>query len=247
MKKKGFLFFLLFFSVITFCNSQSFTLGLTGQAKNTWLVNTAVLGASVQQEAKPSFGFDGGVTATMYFQQQIDTYFGVGVDVLFGNFKQRYSGRVSNSPTLSTYNSNVNLLFIDLPVYGKMVTRYGAYIEAGVQFSLLVNGAYKSTGGFEASTNVTNKFAPFYYGPLLGVGTDFPLTDDLYFIAGLRFMYGISDLKGVDGQGNDINIPQPNQPDYTGAKTHAASLTLNVGVYYRFDVGEYGKVGQHRR
>ncbi len=128
-----------------------------------------------------------------------------------------------------------------------MVTRFGAYVEAGFQLSVLANAGYKSTGGFERTSNVTTKFAPFYYGPLLGFGTDFPINDDLYFIAGLRFVYGLSDLKGVDGQGNDVTVPLQNQPDYTGAKTHAASFGVNIGVYYRLDVGKHGRTGKHKR
>src|SRR5262245_59810849 len=108
MTKKFILFSALSFLFIAKSSAQSLTIGLQGQAKSTWLINTAVLGASVQQEAKPSFGWGGGLTATMFFQQQIDTYIGVGMEVNFGNFVQRYSGRVSGSQSLETYNSKIN-------------------------------------------------------------------------------------------------------------------------------------------
>jgi|GEM_PF-3393886 len=247
MTKKYFLVFFLLTVTAFYCRAQSFTLGVMGEAKNTWLVNTAVMGATTEQEVKPSFGFAGGFTACVYFQQQIDTYLGVGIDAIFGNHSQRYSGRVSGSPTLATYNSKVNLLFLDLPVYAKLVLRFGTYVEAGMQFSLLASAWYKSTGGLETSVNAKSKFSPFYYGPLVGLGADIPVSDDMYIFAGLRFVYGISDLKGVDGQGNDVSVPVNGAPDYSGKKTHAAYVALNLGVYYRLDIGKYGKVGRHRR
>jgi hypothetical protein len=121
MRRKHLTLLAVLFLLHNICNAQSFTLGLHGQAKSTWLINTAVLGANVAQEAKPSFGWGGGVTANLYFQQQIETYLGMGLEVNFGNFAQRYSGRVNNSPTLSTYNSRLDLLYIDIPVYAKLV------------------------------------------------------------------------------------------------------------------------------
>ncbi len=226
-----------------FCFAQSFTIGIHAQAKSTWLINTAVLGASVAQEAKPSFGWGGGITANLYFKQQIDTYLGMGMELNFGNFVQRYSGRVSNSPTLSTYNSKIDLLYLDVPVYAKLVLRYGTFIEAGMQFSMLAGANYKSTGGIETNSNVSAKFTPFYYAPLLGIGADFAVTDDIYIIAGVRLLYGLNDLSGVDGQGNAIK----DNADYSDAKTHAAFAALNIGAYYRIDYGEYGRSGKGRR
>lgn len=242
----------LVFSTTVFTLSsyaQSITIGLQGQAKSTWLINTAVLGASVEQEAKPSFGWGGGITACMFFQQQIETYVGVGIDLNFGNFVQRYSGRVSGSSALETYHSKINLLFLDVPVYARLVLRYGTYIEAGMQFSMLANATYSSTAGQGTTTNVTAKYSPFYYAPLLGIGADFELSDNMYIIAGIRLVYGLSDLKGVDGQGNEISAAAqlPNYPDYSGSKTHAAFVSLNLGVYYRFDYGQYGRSGKGRR
>lgn len=231
------------FIISSYCFAQSFTVGIHAQAKSTWLINTAVLGASVAQEAKPSFGWGGGITANLYFKQQIDTYLGVGMELNFGNFVQRYSGRVNNVPTLSNYDSKINLLYLDIPLYAKLVLRYGTYIEAGMQFSMLAGASYKSTGGLETNSNVSAKFTPYYYAPLLGLGADFAATDDIYIIAGVRLLYGLSDLSGVDGQG----IPLKGNPDYSGAKTHAAFAALNIGAYYRFDYGEYGKSGKGRR
>lgn len=228
---------------ISDCHAQSYTIGLHGQAKSTWLINTAVLGANVAQEAKPSFGWGGGITANLYFQQQIETYIGIGIEVNFGNFVQRYSGRVNNSPTLSTYHSKLNLLYIDVPLYAKLVLRYGTYIETGVQFSMLVNAGYISTGGLETKSDISAKFNPFYYAPLAGIGADFEVTDDIFVIAGIRLIYGISDISGVDGQGAALK----GNPDYAGAKTHAAYGALNLGVYYRFDYGKFGRAGKGRR
>ncbi len=247
MTKNFFLFLFISFFAASVCTAQSLTVGVQGQAKSTWLINTAVLGASVEQEAKPSFAWGGGITANVFFQQQIETYWGVGLEANFGNFVQRYSGRVSDTTTYKTYNSRINLLFVDVPVYAKLVLRYGTYIEAGMQFSLLAGATYKATGGLETSTNVSSKFSPFYYAPLIGIGSDIDLGTDLYIFAGLRMVYGLSNLKGVDGQGNDVTKPLPNYPDYTGSKTHAASVVLNIGAYYRFDYGKFGRAKRGRR
>ncbi|MCG3164270.1 MAG: hypothetical protein POELPBGB_00024 [Bacteroidia bacterium] len=247
---KFFILQFIFATIICFdAGAQSITIGLQGQAKSTWLINTAVLAASVEQEAKPSFGWGGGITACMFFQQQIETYVGAGLELNFGNFVQRYSGRVSGSLTLENYNSKINMLFLDIPVYARLVLRYGTYIEAGVQFSLLTNAKYSSPGRVENTIDVTSKYSPFYYAPLLGLGADFELSDDVYLLAGIRILYGLSDLKGVDGQGNAISAAGqiPNYPDYSGSKTHAASVTLNIGVYYRLDYGKYGRSGKGRR
>jgi hypothetical protein len=112
-----------------------------------------------------------------------------------------------------------------------------------MQFSMLANASYTSTGGLETTSNISAKFNPFYYAPLAGIGTDFELGDDIFFIAGIRLVYGISDISGVDGQGNQLK----GNPDYPDAKTHAAYGALNLGVYCRFDYGKFGRAGKGRR
>lgn len=246
VKKKSILTYLLVLTIF-FCRAQSITTGIQGQFKSTWLINTKVLKANIEQEARPTFGWGGGLMACYFFKQQIDTYLGAGIELNFGNVAQRYSGRVSDTTQYRIYNSKINLLYLDVPVYAKLVLRFGTYIEAGMQFSLLAGANYRAKGGLEISKNVASNFSSFYYAPLIGIGGDYEISSDLYVSGGVRLVYGISDVKGVDGQGNDINTVIPGYPNYKGSRTHIAFAALNVGAYYRFDVGKYGRVGRHRR
>src|ERR1035437_8574835 len=192
---------LLFVSYIFTANSfaQSLTVGGLGQIKNTWLINS-----NVMDQIDPSFGFSGGVSLCWYFNQHVGQNSGLGLDLLYTGFNQKYSGTLQNND----YDSKIHLTYLNFPLYYRFGTGSGAYFEVGADMSYILTANCTTSTlpevPYPNSKPLTNLFA---VGPLLGFGIDIPLTEDLYITTGLRFVYALTDLKGVDPYGRDISNP----------------------------------------
>ncbi len=220
------------FNLFSQTTGGSFCIGGMGIAKNTWLFNNNVLDdKNSSQEMDIAFGSSFGLNMSIYFTQNI----GIGLDVLYATHNQKYNG-VTDGITNTPYKSKFHLSSLDLPLYLRLSTNGGAYFELGSYFSVITASQYSSdaTGiytalipaSFDAKANTTS----FSIAPLLGMGIDINLTDNLILNPGFRFSYGVTDLKGVDGRGKTIDsysVPE---------KTNSLSGGLLIGLVYRFDI-----------
>jgi len=233
--KKIALSFILIVSAINI-NAQtkggSFCVGISGMGKNTWLMNKNIFDRpNSEQEVEASLGTSFGLNMSIYFTQNI----GIGMDVLYSTHNQKFNG-TTDIITKTPYNSKIHFSSIDIPLYLRLSTNGGAYFEVGTYFSMITGATYtqeSSLSLFNGTKDIKANTSSFNAAPLLGLGIDINLTDNLILSPGLRFSYGLSDVGGVDGQGVELT----NTGRYpTYQKTHTLSGGLNVGIVYRFDI-----------
>ena len=85
---------------------------------------------------------------------------------------------------------------------------------------------------------------------VLGLGWNFHLSGNFYLNADLRFEYGLTDLMGTDGHGQDLDkgynhgslyaSTQPSNGNYyysSYTATHSLEGSLNIGIFYRIPMG----------
>ena len=147
---------------------------------------------------------------------------------------QKYAGKTNNV----LWESKVGLSGIQIPVYGKFMTNSGAFVEVGWQFAFVTAAKYSrnsiSTSESGANADVKESFTKVIYSPHIGLGVDWFLNDTWAITTGVRFHYGINDMKGVDGYMRDVN----NDPIYPDPKpTNALSGGIVLGVRYLMDAG----------
>ncbi len=206
--------------------SGVFCVGILAMGKNTWLLNKNVNDRPLgEQELQLSFGSNIGATMSWYFTDNI----GIGLDVLYGTHNQKYNG-VTDNITKTPYTSKFHISSLDLPLYLRVSTNGGAYFEFGSVFSVITAATYSRVTAFpDYSENTSKKSitSKFNIAPMLGMGIDIQISDYFIINPGLRVSYGASDIKGVDGRGNNI----ADYPNYQ--KTHSLSAGLMVGLVYK--------------
>jgi hypothetical protein len=216
-------------------SGASISVGAMGMGKNTWLFNKNVLDdTNASQEMEAAFGSSFGINMSVYFTENV----GIGLDVLYATHNQKYNG-VTDGITKTPYRSKFHLTSVDIPLYLRLSTNGGAFFELGTYFSFITGATYSSDPQFiplqpgtiaQAGPDVKPYTSSFNIAPLVGFGIDINLTDYLILSPGLRFSYGVTDLKGVDGRGAPIeNFPEPQ-------KTNSLSGGLQIGIVYRIDV-----------
>lgn len=222
MKKKGVLLGIAAILGLTrpaFC--QTFELDIKGTGNSTWMLNSNISNAGSEQNPDPGWGYNYGAGLTFYFSKIV----GVGADLLINQHAIRYDGTL---PLNDTYESYVKLRTTDIPIMVKFLNSTGGFLELGGVYSTVKTASYKFTGSISASSDVKNRFISPYYSVIFGMGTHFHLSKRLAITTGLRVIYSVTDIKGVDGLGRDLsdNLLYPSV-----YKTYAASHLLAGGLY----------------
>lgn len=200
--------------------------GTKGLFNTTILVNQNILDAGGEQIYEWSFGHSYGFMLGYCFANsnaEIET------EYQFNTFTQNFSGAKSGE----TYNSKIVLNTADIPVLFKVTTVYEGYFEIGPQFFFVRSAKYSSDKLLITSPNgtVTKNFSSkINVSGVFGMGTNFNLATNLLFLRiGVRFQFGITDLKGVDALGQDLTN-KVLYPKYR--QTCFGSAGLLVGLIY---------------
>ena len=229
---------------------KGFRAGVKGAYNATFLFNKNVSDAGDELDGKFSFGPQFGITLGYMFTEQA----GVTVDVLMGTITQKYSHRleIDSIPLAeisADFESKVVLKTIDIPVLFHFGVGGGVYLEAGPQLSLISSGertveAFNYTVdvfGFSLSGNVPENVEDMDYtngshiSAVLGVGYDINLTEKLALNAGLRFVWGLSDVYAEsDFKTNDDFLLYNVQAKPSYEPTTAAAGGLHLGLTYNF-------------
>ena len=158
-----------------------------------------------------------------------------------GKFKQEYSGfdEVGGFPHF--YRAETVLNTLNIPVAWRI--GMSDYFEAGVQTTLVTAADYEyRDGGGITNTDVSSAFGSTMFSVFAGFGSNASISDKFMVNTGMRFMYGVNDLGGVDGYGNDLTQkddpelynPSADQGRYNAyEKTNAVSIGFNIGLVYR--------------
>lgn len=205
-----------------------------GSANSTFLFNKNISDAGDEQDYAAGWGFNYGLGFTMYFGKV-----GFGVEGLMGNHRAAYAGTIETASGTTDYSSNVNLKITQIPVFFKLKSETGGYLEIGPQYNLISEAKYHfTTDGFQSDSIVTSTYAKSYFSGVVGVGFKVPIAKSrISILAGLRLQYTFTDLKGVDALGYDFTnfFQYKNGPE----KTSAATGGFMLGVVYT--IGEKKK------
>lgn len=207
-------------------------LAAKGSYRSTWLFNENLSNLGDIQDYHSGWGYNYGAGVGVYLSKSI----GFELNVLPGNFKGGFQGKADS---LGNYTSDISLTTIDIPLMLKLRTKSGgAYLELGAEYTMISKAMYdlKSDSMNISNMDVSKSFSDNNLALVLGMGVNIELSPKLDLNTGLRFEYGISDLKGVDALGTSFENFFA-YPEYK--RTFSAAGGLMVGLTYKI-----GKTGE---
>jgi Outer membrane protein beta-barrel domain len=254
-----------------YASAQSFDIGLKGGAASTWLMNTNVNNAGADEDIASTITYDIG----LHLEYNFAGGCGLEIEVISEPFKQDYKGTFSNPPGLinndgayfayikgESYTATTQLEEIKVPLLFHYEAQGGFSLEVGPEFASISSATYTANYtnqpvGYPSSISYSTKsdFASSNLAAVLGFGWNIKLSGQIYMLVDLRFEYGLTDLIGTDGHGQDLNqsykgslgslyaSSQPvtgayYYPSYTA--THSLEGSLNIGLFYRIPMGSSG-------
>lgn len=243
--------------------------GLRGAAASNWMFNKNVSNAGTQSYAA-AFSYNYGLD----FAFDINEHIAIEANLLWGNTTQGYSGKFGTNEWIpmyesvygdssakdgETYTSKTVLKTMSIPLLLRFGSGNGAYIEIGPEYQIISSVTYSANYSGQPSympssisaADVSSAFATSNIQGVLGFGDDFQIgSTGLNIITNLRFYYGFTDLKGVDGLGQNMATSINGQsndalysgkyggtssPYYSGYQaTHSAGASFSIGLYYYF-------------
>jgi hypothetical protein len=223
--------------------NEQIEVGAYVSLNTTWLFNSAV---SSLDEGVSDLDFTFGWSITGSGAYRFNELIAVGLALDYFNGGQKYTGVIGAAST--PYESKVSLNGLNVPIYAKIMTRGGAFVEIGWQFGFITGARYSRSGTVVGSNvegvDVSSSFSSVLYSPHFAFGVDFPLNDEVIITAGIRANYAINNVGGVDGLGNDIadypntNPGTPISPNDTPpSNTSMLSAGIFLGARYLFDAG----------
>lgn len=202
--------------------------GVKGSYNSTWLFNKNISDQGAEQDYAMAWGSNVGLGASVYFGA-----IGVGVEFLRGTHTGGYAGDF-----IGKYNSNVKLNVTQIPLLLKFKSENGAYIELGAQVNSINKATYAfdytDSDIFDRTSDETSNYSKSFTSAVLGFGANVRIIKaiPLSLNVGLRLQYGLTDAKGVDALGTNLN----NSLVYsTYEKTNAASGGIMFGLNYTFE------------
>ncbi|MEW6469743.1 MAG: outer membrane beta-barrel protein [Bacteroidota bacterium] len=239
---KRFTITLLALLVVTGICAQKMELKGLGSFQSTWLFNKGISDRGDEQDYAPGWGWSYGLGYAFYITDKI----GLEINGLQTVHTGYYSGTLDSS---KTYNSYSSLSLIDIPVLFKLRSETGAFLEAGPMYSLVTKAKFVYDGACQypsycVSRDVSADFASTNLSVLLGFGIKVKFGNLLGLVTGLRFQYGLSDLKGVDGQGIQFNNPF-HYKELNGTSSASAGLFLGLTLGLGGD-GDSGSEGDKK-
>jgi hypothetical protein len=209
-------------------DKKSHTLEIHGKglANSTFLFNKNISDAGNEQDYAAGWGFNYGLGLSMYFGN-----IGFGVEGLTGNHRGAYAGSLDTPGGATDYSSNVNLKITQLPVFFKLKSETGGFLEIGPQYNIISEATYHYTSdGVQLDTAVTGYYSKSYISAVIGAGFKIPVAKSRFAIlGGIRLQYSLTDLKGVDAQGVRFIDPFKYKAPET---TTAATGGFMLGVVY---------------
>jgi len=255
-KRESFLV-LLFISSCCCVNAQSVNVGLTGSFGDVSFINKNFSSATAQTSTfKPSY--NGGLLFAINYKNGLS----LELDILKGTMNEGFQGAFSTSGSFivgnssisyspnQSYTSKIALGVTQLPFMIRYKSKpTSVYIEAGMEYDGISSATYSATysnPSYSATQNAIIAYAQGAFAALAGLGWDKELRKESYFYLdmGVRIAYGLTDLQGVDGHGQNIGdqaLYKTNNTSYipyylaSGYQTtHTLELSAHLGIFYKF-------------
>jgi len=211
MKKILGIFAFVAFALNAFPQGKTWTrvidIGVIGQFRSTWLINKNISDAAGHEDYAATFGGGAGLRIQYFGGGPL----GGGIELGYGTINQKYKGVNTSSYNIPDYESTNHLKCFDIPVFLKLGSSEGGYFEAGCQFSFITGATNETNLNHPPDTDpyytgdVSDKFKSKFIAPFIGFGGSFNLIQEQVLLTvGLRFAYGVSDVVGIDGWGQDL-------------------------------------------
>jgi hypothetical protein len=221
--------------------SSSMLFGANYMIKSTWNFNKNYSKWGENSKMQPGFGSSYGIAILWYANNN----FGIGFNPSFTTYNLRWTGLDSLGMSQVSYESGVKFTGIDIPLYVKYMLESGAYFELGFQYGKLFGANFKSSSTKNAYVVDKSTIAMWnsaYYAPIIGLGFDMFLAEDLYLNGGIRIAYGINNMRGhdgiplkADGQSGPNSLLDGSLYD-SKSGSHFFWGGVNVGIIYRIDI-----------
>ncbi len=188
-------------------------------------------------EYRAAFGGMYGIAMGYNFTDNI----GFQTEFLFSHQGQKYEGYYYGTNFIE---KEVRLHYFQIPILFKFTSNSPNarfFVMAGPQFGFLTQAhstinwdgmphafvdPYTGESLEYDNLDVMHRYQPSDIGFHLNVGTDIPLTDNLYLSAGLKLYWGFPDINDEDWRLVKLSAP------YDYVKSTAAYGGLNVGFHY---------------
>ena len=254
---------LLFLMTTIYTYAQSIDFGIRGDIASAWLLNGNVFSGKGDQGYRISASGAYGIHGAVNFSHG----YGLQLEIIKGNIHQGYSGSFSNGYSFTTaggitaykggsFSAVTDISLIKIPILFRHERELsGKYWEAGLGYEVITGGTYTATytnPPQAIGSDITGQLPKGNFIAIIGTGWNkrFNRESNFYFNMGFRLEYGLFDLMGVDGHGQNLTGPksvilyeQPNPYYKTYHSTHSLELSFNVGLFYRF----YPKAMLHKR
>jgi len=219
-------------------NPIKFRVGLVGGFGPTAILNQNALQEDLfgtSQNYQFSTGYRVGILGGVFFTDKV----GIELDVLYGTVTQKYEIDFGGGLKADT---RTDISSLDIPLLLKLGSRM--YFEVGPQFSFITASDFESKVPLLGTNtmDVKDEFEGFYASAVMGFGGNISVVDKVQINIGLRVGYGLTDIKGVDGQGNDLSkdalytdkSSDPDNSSYESYKsTRPAFAMIKLGVAYK--------------
>ena len=202
-----------------------------GSANSTWLINKNITDLGERQDYAAGWGSSYGIAGNIYAG-----IIGVGIEIHYATHNAAYEGVISEFNTvLDTYNSEVNLETIQIPLLLKFQSERGSYIEIGPQLTNISSATYNRSGTAALvgeytlePKDVSEQYSESYLSGVLGFGAKIPLGEGfpLGVLIGIRLQYSFGDLMGVDGEG--LALGSEGEPSFFHP-THQPTQAISGG------------------
>jgi hypothetical protein len=256
MKKN--LLFIILSSFFFYTSYAQYEFGVEGGVASCWITNKNVSNAGNSQNLGFTLSYNYGIHIAVDFTDN----FGVVGNLFWGNYSQKYTGTFQNDGMLAngmiyadreTYTAFTTLKTMDIPLLLRFQTNSGAFVELGAEYGMINGANYSATysspdGSFAEDTK--SMYASSNISGILGFGSNFRLNDQWFIITDFRIKYGFTDIKGVDGLGQDLNnqyLYEGPNPYYSSYQpTHTITGSFNIGIYYYLQTNFTHHMGHQR-
>jgi opacity protein-like surface antigen len=218
--KKYFICAFLFGSFITANKAtaqQGFSFSLKTTPLYSFLRNKTDF-SNANYSRKPTLNTNFGIGGTYNFTKNM----GIGADVLYACQGQRYT--INGTPN-DYYQKNK---YIKVPLYlsyDSDVSKRISFIgKIGPQISFLSQSALDYENESKLSSNTKEKYKTTTFGAMALAGTQYKLSDNLYFTSGIRFDYDYSNAEDYHYTAAINNR----------AKSHNMTTGVELGFKYVF-------------
>lgn len=232
--------------------AQSVDIGIKGALSSAWFYNANIFKGGTNQGYYPTLSHDMGFCGAINFTYNC----GLEMEVNDATLNEGYSGTYNNEGEFPVngidyqkgqkYHSETQINVLQIPImfrYEK--AENGKYFETGLGYEVINSAEYSATytnPSFSVNENIISHFPASDFLAIIGFGWDKKVRHDskFYFKFGFRLYYGLFDLGGVDGHGQELTGPRSTilyqytdsyYGNYHG--THLLEVSANMGIFYR--------------